>query len=79
MRRTVEALFVTVGMLAWAGCQQRQEADEEPDTTVIKEKETVVQPVPAPPASEPGADVKMDVKTDSGGVSGEVHVQTDSQ
>jgi hypothetical protein len=76
VRRLLEALFVTLGVLAWAGCQQTQEGEQKPDTQVIKEKETVVQP---PSAGAAGADVKMNVGADSGGASAEVQVHGDSQ
>ena len=80
VRRLLGGLFVTVALLVWIGCQQTQEGDE-PDT-VVKEKETIVQPAPpAPAATEPSADVKMKVETgqDSTGASAEVKVQSDSQ
>ena len=73
MNRLFSAICL-MGFVA-VGCQQTQEADE-PDTTVIKEKETVIK---EPKEDETSTDVKMDVKTDSGGASAQVKVESDSQ
>lgn len=75
MRKLLSAICL-VSALAVVACQQTQEADEEPGKTVIKEKETVIKETPE---ADQGADVKMEIKTDDGGVSGEVRVQGDSQ
>ena len=71
--------------LAFAGCQQTQEAPGEADdeTTVI-EKETVVEPADQPdtdvdvqvePPAEPNPDVDVQMEGRGEGVSGEVKVE----
>jgi len=73
MRKRLGLLIVATAALVWAGCQQTQEADEEPDTTVIKEKETVVTP---PAEADADAEVEMDVRTSEGDTtSAEVQVE----
>ncbi|MFN2433429.1 MAG: hypothetical protein ABR599_11565 [Gemmatimonadota bacterium] len=73
MRQLLGIAFVYT-TLAFAACQQTQEADEDADGTTVIEEETVVQPAP-PPADEP--DVQMDVEVQGGeeGASGEVRVE----
>ena len=62
--------LLVLGMLTFLGCQQTQEdaADDAEGTTVVKEKETVVQP---PAESKPDVDVDVNTGGDQGAAGGE--------
>ena len=71
----LRGVLLLLGALSFAACQQSQEADDDDGegTTVIEEKETVVQP-----ADEPeGVEMDVEMKGGEGEASGEVDVKTE--